>query len=105
MPMMTVLPSTLATLQAPAPPVGLVELTTLPPLSTATQSDVDGHEMPLIPLLPSTLVTVQAPAPPVGLVEVTTLPTLSTATQSDVDGHETPRSSGAVMPVSTLTRV
>jgi hypothetical protein len=33
--------------QAELPPVGSVEVTTLPLLSTATQRDADGHDNPL----------------------------------------------------------
>jgi hypothetical protein len=62
-------------------------------LSTATQSEEEGHEMPVREALSSTLVTVHADAPPVGVVEVSTLPAESTATQSDAFGQETPERS------------
>jgi hypothetical protein len=78
------------TVQADAPPVGLVEVIMFPALSTPTQRDALGHETLVRALWLSTTTKVQADAPPVGLVEVNTLPRLSTATQSDTFGHETP---------------
>lgn len=81
-------------LHAEASLVGSLETTTwlLSP-STATQSEVDGHdrasrELPLSTLL---AVTVQAAlAPSAGSVEVTTLPASSTAAQKVSVGQETP---------------
>jgi hypothetical protein len=84
-------PSTSVTRQAEAPPVGSVEVTTLPELSTATQSFAVGQETASRPFSPSASTSVQAEAPPVGSVEVMRLPTSSTATQSFLDGQETPR--------------
>ncbi|MGB7588273.1 MAG: hypothetical protein WBM00_06150 [Solirubrobacterales bacterium] len=48
-----------AMLHAPAPPVGLVEVSTLPSKSPATHRDADGHDTALIEKL-STSVTVHA---------------------------------------------
>ncbi len=77
---------------APAPPVGLDEVSTPPFPSTAAQKVVVGHETPQSCLGPdidaSTVVRAHAPAPPVGFVEVSTPPVPSTATHSAVDGHE-----------------
>ncbi len=81
-------PATLVTVQAAAPPVGLLEVTTLPLRSTATQRPLLGQDTPSA-LMPE-LVTVHAPAPPVGLLEVTTLPPRSTATQRPLVGQDTP---------------
>jgi hypothetical protein len=89
------------TFQAAAPPVGLLEVTTPPFVSTATQRPLLGHEMPFseqgAPLVavgaqpagPYTCVTFQAAAPPVGFLEVTTLPPPSTATQKLLLGQDT----------------
>src|SRR5450756_1420219 len=85
------MPSTLVTVQAPAPPVGLLEVTTLPAKSTATQRPLLGQDTPRRTLEPSTWVTVQAAAPPVGLLEVTTLALPSTATQRPLLGQDTRR--------------
>ena len=88
MPSMTVV-STLAIVKAEAPPVGLVEVTTSPVASVATQRETLGHDMPRSSwVVPSTAATLQVEAPPVGLVEVTTLPSKSTATHSEVLGQE-----------------
>ena len=78
------------TVQADAPPAGLVELaTSCGP--TATQNETDGHDTADKPSNSgSTWVTVHADAPPAGFPEVTTLPALSTATHKDTDGHEIP---------------
>ena len=97
-----VLPSTLLTVQAPAPPVGFVEVITFPPLSTPTHSEFDAHETATTTLVvPSTPTTsFHAPVPAVGLVETKTsasnIPVflfwtwrLPDATQSDGDGQET----------------
>src|SRR5437868_6274234 len=70
---------------------GAVPVATLPPLSTATQSDEDGQDTPRSTWVPSTLATVHFPATPVGSVEVTTLPAPSTAAQREDDGQDTPR--------------
>jgi hypothetical protein len=82
--------STFVVVHALAPPVGSVDVTTFPLLSTATHNAVEEHDTPVRALLPSTSVVVQAPPPPPGSVEVTTFPLLSTATHSDADGHDTP---------------
>jgi hypothetical protein len=42
----TLVPSTLVTVQAVAPPVGLLEVTTLPLPSTATQRPLPGQDTP-----------------------------------------------------------
>jgi hypothetical protein len=72
-----------------APPVGSVETTALPLLSTATQSGADVQETAVsrMPLSTSTgLLQLEPPS-----VEVTTRPPPSMATQSDVDGQDTPK--------------
>jgi hypothetical protein len=79
----------LATCQAEAPPVGLLEVTTLPTLSTATHSDELAHEIASSLFPGSTWVTFQAAVPPVGSLEVTTSPDPSPATHSVADGHDT----------------
>ena len=77
------------TFQAAAPPVGLVEVTTLPLPSTSTQKPVVGQDTPLGPKSAEvTCVTFQEGAPPVGLVEVTTL-SWPTATQRSLLGQDT----------------
>jgi hypothetical protein len=81
----------LVTVQAAAPAVGLLEVTTSPLASTATQRPLLAQDTPDRALVSSTRVTVQAAAPPVGLLEVTTLPALaSTATQRPLVEHDTP---------------
>ena len=85
------MPSTEDTVHAAAPPVGLVEVTTLPVPSTATHNVVLGQEIPLTGLLPSTFDTDHAVAPPVGLTEVTTSPDPSAATHNVLLGHERAR--------------
>src|ERR1700734_416391 len=49
-----VLGSKWATIHAGPPPVGSVEVITLPAASTATQKVVDGHEILVISIAPST---------------------------------------------------
>jgi hypothetical protein len=68
----------------------LLEVTTLPLWSTATQRPLLGQDTPFRALPRSTGVTVQAAAPPVGLLEVTTLPLGSTATHRPLLGQDTP---------------
>jgi hypothetical protein len=80
--------STRVTVQAVAPPVGWLEVTTLPLLSTATQRPLLGQDTPV--RWERTGVTIQAAAPPLGLLEVTTLPVKSTATQRPLLGQDTP---------------
>lgn len=70
--------------------VGSVEVTTVPALSTATQSDGDWQETPRKASSSFTPVTVQVGGEAVGFVEVRTLPFLSTATHNEVDWQETP---------------
>jgi hypothetical protein len=81
--------STGVRVQATAPPVGLLEVTTLPPVSVAKQRPMLGHVTPYRELEASTGVTVQVAAPPVGLREVTTLPLPSVATQRTLLGQDT----------------
>lgn len=76
--------------QALAPPTGLVEVSTLPSVSTAAQNEALGQEMAFRRVVPSMFAAVQALAPPVGSVEVRTLPLLSTAAQKASLGQETP---------------
>jgi D-serine deaminase-like pyridoxal phosphate-dependent protein len=56
--------------------------------STATHSDVDGHETATSARAPSTCAALQADAPLVGFVDVMTFPALSTATQNASEGQE-----------------
>src|SRR6185437_13463587 len=71
-----------------APPVGSVEVTTLPAVSTATQSaESDVHDTPFSFVPVSIAVTVQPPA--VGVEDSIALPTPSTATQRSAV-HEMP---------------
>jgi hypothetical protein len=70
------------------PPLGLVELTTFPLESTATQSRAEGHEIPVRMLLPSTAADFHNAESPVGCADVMTSP-CPTATHSDTDGHDT----------------
>jgi hypothetical protein len=74
-------PPTCATCQAPAPPVGLVEVTAFPAPSTATQSVGPAQDTAWMKLLPSTLTIAQTGLASPGFVDVTTLPVSSTATQ------------------------
>ena len=84
--------ATLTTCQVEAPPVGSVEVMTLPlTQSTPTQSAAEGHDTSL-KLTPGRLTTCQGEFA-VGSVEVTTSPNWPTATHSLADGHEMPRSS------------
>lgn len=75
---------------APAPPVGSVEVTTLPSELTAAQSSAEGQDTPSKPSRPLRLVVVQAPMPLAGSTEVRTLPASSTAAQNSVDAQDTP---------------
>ena len=95
------------TFQAATPPVGLVEVTTLPKLSTATHRLLLGQDTPVRKLEPSTCASFQAVAPPIGLVEVTTLPLVSTATQRTLLGQDTAVSRGplALGPTEPSTLV
>src|SRR6266508_5233714 len=79
-----------ATFQAPGPPDGLVETTTSPSASTATQSSVVGHETASSSLSTSTLVTDQRAVSLVALADISTLPAVSTATHHCSSGQETP---------------
>jgi hypothetical protein len=78
----------LLTVQAADPPVGFVEVTTLPLLSTATQKPLLVHDTPVSALVPSTLATNQGPT--LGSTEVTTSPLPSTAAQKPSLGQDTP---------------
>jgi hypothetical protein len=82
--------STLAIVHAEAPPVGLVEVTTLPNSSVATHREALGHETLKSSSLVPSIAAGAVQTPPVGLVEVITLPFMSTATQSETLGHEIP---------------
>ena len=82
-----VLGSTWATTHAAAPPVGSVEVITLPAASTATHRVVDGHETLVISIALSTSAAAHARGPPAGSVDQRTCPARSTATHSAVDGH------------------
>lgn len=93
--------STSVAVQADAPPVGSVEVTMLPVLSTAMQRLGVGQATPFSELVPSTLATVQADAPRVGSVDTSALPPSSTATHKLVDGHDT--ASRALVSLSDVT--
>src|SRR5207247_2433441 len=81
-------PATLVTVHAAAPPVGLLEVTTVPPLPTATHSRTLGHETPFRLDAPIRLLSVHAVSLPVGFVEVITLPARFTPAHSVLLGHE-----------------
>src|SRR6476660_1541962 len=84
--------STSLAVHAPAPPVGFVEVTTLPPVSPATHSAADTQDMLRRGLVPSTFVTVHvAAAPSPGSVDVRTFPALSPATHRVGETQETLR--------------
>src|SRR6202022_3154081 len=82
---------TCATVHAPDPPVGFVEVATLPTESHPTHRSADGHVTVVKPdgATGSATVRLQDCAPPAGLFEVSTLPRSSTATHRPPDGHET----------------
>jgi hypothetical protein len=71
MPLREVVPSMAVLVQALAPPVGLVEVSTLPELSTAAQNDEDAHAMSLITLELSMLALAQE-LPVAGVVDQAT---------------------------------
>jgi hypothetical protein len=79
--------------QSLASPVGLVDVTTLPPRSTATHKFSDGHEMPpsCSPLVSTPGVARHAPD---GSVEVITSLDGSIATHIVEDGHDTALANG-----------
>lgn len=97
---------------AARPPVGRVEVITLPRLSTAAQNDRDGHET-AITCLPqsrwhvvcfgSTRTALQVDAPPVGSVETNSL-VGSNATHNDGDAHEMPLNPPAPPSLGTNQR-
>ena len=83
----------LITFQAPAPPVGSVEVAISPRRATAAQKVVVGQDTPekcVFGPVGSSSATVHADASPVGFVEVITLPSKLTATHIEVVGQETP---------------
>jgi hypothetical protein len=89
-------PSTCASVHAPPPPAGSVEVSTSPFSLTATHSDTDGPDTPARrrptpSTTPGRLISaaVHCEPPPIGSDEVTTCPASSTATHSEIDGHET----------------
>lgn len=69
MPATIIRPSIPLTVHAPAPPVGCVDVMTLPFWSTATQSDGSAQETPLTAVDGSTGMTVHADVPPAGFVD------------------------------------
>ena len=75
--------------QAPAPPVGSVEVRTSPSKPTATHWELEAQETAKSDFALGMRVAFQAP--PAGSVVVKTPPLWSTATQSDSEGQETPR--------------
>jgi hypothetical protein len=74
-------------LHALAPPVGSVETSIFPAISTATHNDTEGHEIPANQSPVAVVLHDEAPA--AGSVEVTISPPSPTAAQNDTDGHET----------------
>src|SRR3954471_19084926 len=80
--------SNVVEVQAPAPPVGSVEVTIRPPEPVATHSVVDAHEIDSSEA-PGIDVACHALAPPVGFVEVRIVSPVVTAAQNVVVGHET----------------
>jgi hypothetical protein len=65
-------------------------------VSTAKQSDAEGHETPVSAWVVSIRPLFHVTAAPVGFVECKILPPVSTAKQSDAEGHETPVSAWVV---------
>src|SRR6185312_14927999 len=86
--------STLVTSHSGAPAVGLLEVSTLPALSIATQRVDVGQVRPSKPPPPGAagslvrLVRIQAAAPPVGLVEYNRPPASSRAKQTRLERHD-----------------
>ena len=80
--------------------VGVLDVITLPELSTARHRVVLGQVMLLMAVVWSMSAGDDQEAATVGLVEVTTLPAPSTATQRDADGQEMPKK---VLPGSAWT--
>jgi hypothetical protein len=81
--------STLFGVQAATPPVGLVEVNTLPSLSPAAQNDAVGHETDSM-TFPDAAgeMACQASPPDVGVVESSNWPGPSTAAQNVALAHE-----------------
>jgi hypothetical protein len=79
----------LVVVHAATPPVGLIDVSALPEVSTLTQNAIDGHETPKRFASGAMVVIVHAPAPPVGLLDVRTSPSSSTTAHSEEDAHET----------------
>jgi len=75
--------------QAADPPVGSVDVHTLPRLSNATQYDAVAQDT-FVRVHGKIGMTCHAPAPSAGSVVVATLPLLAVATHRAVDGHDTP---------------
>jgi hypothetical protein len=84
-------PGSVARVQAEAPPVGLLEVTTRPELPTSTHWIAETQSTPNSDFALGILVGVQEPGPPAGSVLVQTPPLKSTATQSEEVGQEIPR--------------
>jgi hypothetical protein len=85
-------PPTDVEVHAAAPPVGFVDVHTVPRpklSSAATHRETDGQETLDRLARRCIKLSLQVEAPPVGLVEVTTSPMSSTATHKEGDGHET----------------
>ena len=69
------------------PLLGLVEVTTFWSLSSATQSELDGHETDSSVFVPSASTAVQVAV--VGCVDVAIVPPPPTATQREAEGQDT----------------
>ena len=65
-------PSMFVTFHADGPAQGALDVTTSPAPSTATHSEVVGHDTAFNPAAPATLASVHAVDPPVGLLDVRT---------------------------------
>ena len=81
---------------------GSVEIRTSPRVSTATQSEVEGHETPRRAATLSTLRVVHVGVALPGFVEIAASPPVSTTTHSDVEGHEMPSGILPTVPGVTL---
>jgi hypothetical protein len=82
------LPAIRAGVHADGPPVGLVEVTTWPVVSAATQSDADGQAIEFRSRPSSIMVCVHPPE--AGLVDTSSTPDKPTARQSVVEGQAIP---------------
>ena len=73
-----------------APLVGVLELTTYPPLPTAMQNSAEGQDTPSSALEETRTALSHALVAPAGFVEVATFPKISTSTHRLLDAHARP---------------